>query len=96
MIYIYTHILIWGSKFFLVISTWTGLIPEIHWASHNNTIGPADPESVQFISVGLAHDPQMDKAGLSLHAFIGTRATRLRHSLNHPANQQHVFPLPKG
>jgi hypothetical protein len=69
------------------------------WASHISTIGPTDPVSVKSINIGLAHDPQTDKVGPSLHAFIETRASclqRLRCSLNRPANKEHVFPLPKG
>jgi hypothetical protein len=72
------------------------LVPENHWASHNDIIGPADPVFAQSINIGLAHNPQRDKAGPSLHASIGTRASRLRRSLNCLANKEHIFPLPKG
>jgi hypothetical protein len=75
---------------------WIGLVPEILWASCNSIIGPTDPVSVRFISIGVSHDRWMDKAVLSLHAIIGTRATRLRRSLNHPAIKEYVFPLSKG
>jgi hypothetical protein len=74
---------------------WTGLVPRNYWASHTSTIGPTDPIFVQPISVKLAQDPQIDMAGPSLRASIGTRVSRLRRDLNRPANKKHVFPLPK-
>jgi hypothetical protein len=75
---------------------WIGLGPENHWASRNDIIGTADPVFAQSINIGLAYNPQRDKVRPSLHASIGTRASRLRRSLNRPANKEHIFPLPKG
>jgi hypothetical protein len=83
-------------KEFSNIWLWTRLVPENYWASRNNVIGLADPLFAQSINIVLAHDPQQDKAGPSLHASIGTRASRLRRSLDRPTNKKLVFPLPKG
>jgi hypothetical protein len=72
------------------------IVTKNYWASHNNAIRPADPVSVQFISMKFVHDPQTDMVGPNLHVFIGTRASRPQRDLNRPANKEHVFPLLKG